>query len=70
MIYFFHIEKGNTLSKKGFCNALLGPCPLADLPERYPPYQTCHRHFKGRVCESTLGQISPLSPKTSRNGED
>jgi transposase len=29
----------------------------ADLPERYPPYQTCHRRFQRWVREGTLEQI-------------
>jgi transposase len=29
----------------------------ADLPERYPPYQTCHRRFQRWVCEGTLEQV-------------
>jgi transposase len=31
--------------------------PWHDLPERYPPYQTCHRRFQGWVCDGTLGQV-------------
>jgi transposase len=31
--------------------------PWHDLPERYPPYQTCHRCFQGWVCDGTLGQV-------------
>ena len=29
----------------------------ADLPERYPPYQTCHRRFQRWVREGTLERI-------------
>ena len=29
----------------------------ADLPERYPPYQTCHRHFQRWVREGTFERV-------------
>ena len=29
----------------------------ADLPERYPPYQTCHRRFQRWVREGTLERV-------------
>src|SRR5579859_6267599 len=29
----------------------------ADLPERYPPYQTCHRRFQRWVREGTLETV-------------
>lgn len=28
-----------------------------DLPERYPPYQTCHRRFQSWVRDGTLGRL-------------
>ncbi len=28
--------------------------PWHDLPERYPPYQTCHRRFQRWVCDDGL----------------
>ena len=31
--------------------------PWKDLPERYPPYQTCHRRFQRWVKEGTLSRI-------------
>ena len=31
--------------------------PWHDLPERYPPYQTCHRRFQRWVKEGTLSLI-------------
>ncbi len=31
--------------------------PWHDLPERYPPYQTCHRRFQKWVEEGTLSGI-------------
>ncbi len=31
--------------------------PWHDLPERYPPYQTCHRRFQKWVEEGTLSRI-------------
>jgi transposase len=29
----------------------------ADLPDRYPPYQTCHRYFQGWCRDGTLKRI-------------
>ena len=31
--------------------------PWADLPSRYPPYQTCHRRFQKWVTEGVLDRI-------------
>jgi transposase len=31
--------------------------PWHDLPERYPPYQTCHRRFQGWVRAGTLARM-------------
>jgi transposase len=31
--------------------------PWRDLPERYPPYQTCHRHFQHWCRDGTLEQL-------------
>ena len=31
--------------------------PWADLPERYPPYQTCHRRFQRWAGDGTLEGI-------------
>ena len=31
--------------------------PWADLPSRYPPYQTCHRRFQKWVTEGVLHKI-------------
>jgi transposase len=31
--------------------------PWKDLPERYPPYQTCHRRFQAWCKEGTLGGL-------------
>ena len=31
--------------------------PWADLPERYPPYQTCHRRFQHWVRDGTLERV-------------
>ena len=31
--------------------------PWADLPERFPPHQTCHRRFQMRVKDGTLRRI-------------
>jgi len=31
--------------------------PWADLPRRYPPYQTCHRRFQQWVADKTLPKI-------------
>src|SRR3712207_9205947 len=31
--------------------------PWKDLPERYPPYQTCHRRFQRWVRDGTIEKI-------------
>ena len=31
--------------------------PWADLPGRYPPYQTCHRRFQGWIAAGTLPKV-------------
>ena len=31
--------------------------PWADLPDRYPPYQTCHRRYQRWVDEGTLHRV-------------
>ncbi len=31
--------------------------PWHDLPDRYPPYQTCHRRFQGWIEEGVLSGI-------------
>ena len=31
--------------------------PWKDLPERYPPYQTCHRRFQRWIEEGVLGGV-------------
>ena len=31
--------------------------PWKDLPERYPPYQTCHRRFQRWIEEGVLGDV-------------
>ncbi len=31
--------------------------PWKDLPERYPPYQTCHRRFQQCIEEGVLGSV-------------
>lgn len=31
--------------------------PWHDLPERYPPYQTCHRRFQRWAEEGVLGKV-------------
>ncbi len=31
--------------------------PWADLPERYPPYQTCHRRFQHWARDGTLTRV-------------
>jgi len=31
--------------------------PWKDLPDRYPPYQTCHRRFQAWVRDGTLEQV-------------
>lgn len=42
----------------------------ADLPERYPPYQTCHRRFQERVNNGVLkGVLEALAQDLERRGE-
>jgi hypothetical protein len=31
--------------------------PMVDLPDRYPPYQTCHRRFQQWVHSGVLDKI-------------
>jgi transposase len=38
----------------------------ADLPERYPPYQTCHRRFQRWMREGTLERILEALAKDLR----
>jgi transposase len=43
--------------------------PWHDLPERYPPYQTCHRHFQGWVRDGTLERVlAALSENLRKHG--
>jgi hypothetical protein len=44
----------------------------ADLPERYPPYQTCHRRFQRWVRDGTLERIltDPAQDLKERGGLD
>src|SRR6516165_12509202 len=46
---------------RGVLNAVLWilrtGAPWADLPRRYPPYQTCHRRFQRWVADKTLPKI-------------
>jgi transposase len=45
------------------------PC-WHDLPERYPPYKTCHhRRFQRWVEEGVLDEILGPWPRISRGGE-
>ena len=42
----------------------------ADLPERYPPYQTCHRRFQEWVCEGVLRSVlEALAQDLEERGE-
>ncbi len=34
--------------------------PWHDLPEHYPPYQTCHRRFQGWCATASWVEYSPL----------
>jgi transposase len=44
--------------------------PWRDLPERYPPYQTCHRRFQRWVKEGVLSRVlEALAPRTSKRAE-
>jgi transposase len=43
--------------------------PWHDLPERYPPYQTCHRRFQTWVREGTLeGILKALAQDLKERG--
>ncbi|HEX9692961.1 MAG TPA: IS5 family transposase [Gemmatimonadales bacterium] len=43
--------------------------PWADLPDRYPPYQTCHRRFQQWVRDGTLEQVlEALARDLARRG--
>ena len=41
--------------------------PWKDLPERYPPYQTCHRCFQRWIEEGVLSSVSKLWQKISKS---
>src|SRR5262245_29635890 len=44
--------------------------PWADLPGRYPPYQTCHRRFQGWVKAGVLPRLlRGLAEDLRRRGE-
>jgi transposase len=44
--------------------------PWRDLPERYPPYQTCHRRFQKWIEEGVLGRIlEALAQDLEERGE-
>lgn len=43
--------------------------PWMDLPDRYPPYQTCHRQFQHRNRDGTFGEIlHALAPDLKERG--
>ena len=44
--------------------------PWKDLPERYPPYQTCHRRFQRWIEEGVLGTVlETLAEDLEERGE-
>ena len=44
--------------------------PWKDLPERYPPYQTCHRRFQRWIEEGVLGGVlEALAQDLEERGE-
>jgi len=44
--------------------------PWKDLPERYPPYQTCHRRFQKWIEEGVLsGILEALAQDLEERGE-
>jgi transposase len=44
--------------------------PWRDLPERYPPYQTCHRRFQRWVKEGVLSRVlEALAEDLSKRAE-
>ncbi len=42
--------------------------PWKDLPDRYPPYQTCHRRFQHWCREGTLKRVLHALPRISTSG--
>jgi transposase len=40
--------------------------PWYELPDRYPPYQTCHRRFQRWVCDGTLKCVLAALAKNLR----
>ena len=42
---------------EGICWVLRTGAQWADLPERYPPYQTCHRRFQEWVRSGVLRRV-------------
>src|SRR5215217_7541426 len=45
--------------------------PWKDLPERYPPYQTCHRRFQKWIEEGVLGSVlETLAQDLEERGAD
>jgi transposase len=41
----------------GILRVLRTGAPWHDLPERYPPYQTCHRRFQRWIEEGVLEEV-------------
>lgn len=55
---------------EGICWILRTGAQWADLPERYPPYQTCHRRFQEWVREGVLQQVlEALAQDLEQRGE-
>jgi transposase len=40
-----------------FCSSYATGAPWADLPERHPPYQACHRRFQQWVRTGVMGGV-------------
>lgn len=54
----------------GICWVLRTGAQWADLPERYPPYQTCHRRFQEWASEGVLRRVmEALAQDLEERGE-
>jgi transposase len=51
------LARSTRRSQRGILWILLTGAPWKDLPERYPPYQTCQRRFQKWIEEGVLGSV-------------
>ena len=49
--------RGNREVLDGILWVLRTGAPWRDLPEKYPPYQTCHRRFQQWALDGTLEKV-------------